>query len=72
MKILDGKELAGFIKERQAHVVRGMAKKPTLLGCKMQEKTPASLKYRPEGAVRVISSVFDYCRVEFGSITINV
>jgi methylenetetrahydrofolate dehydrogenase (NADP+)/methenyltetrahydrofolate cyclohydrolase len=31
MKILDGKELAGFIKERQAHVVRGMAKKPTLL-----------------------------------------
>ena len=31
MKILDGKELAGFIKERQAHVVRAMRKKPTLL-----------------------------------------
>ena len=31
MKILDGKELAGFIKERQAHVVRAMKKKPTLL-----------------------------------------
>jgi methylenetetrahydrofolate dehydrogenase (NADP+)/methenyltetrahydrofolate cyclohydrolase len=31
VKILDGKELAGFIKERQAHVVRAMKKKPTLL-----------------------------------------
>ena len=31
MRILDGKELAGFIKERQAHVVRAMKKKPTLL-----------------------------------------
>lgn len=31
MKILDGKELAGFIKERQAHEVRAMKKKPTLL-----------------------------------------
>ena len=31
MKILDGKELAGFIKERQAHQVAGLKKKPTLL-----------------------------------------
>lgn len=31
MKILNGEELAGFIKERQVHVVRSMAKKPTLL-----------------------------------------
>lgn len=31
MKILNGEELAGFIKERQVHVVRGMKKKPTLL-----------------------------------------
>lgn len=31
MKILNGEELAGFIKERQAHIVRGMKKKPTLL-----------------------------------------
>ena len=31
MKILNGKELAGFIKERQAHQVRGMKKKPKLL-----------------------------------------
>ena len=31
MKILNGKELAGFIKERQAHQVRSMSKKPKLL-----------------------------------------
>lgn len=31
MKILNGRELADFIKERQAHQVRSMAKKPTLL-----------------------------------------
>ncbi len=31
MKILDGKELAGFIKERQRHQVAGLNKKPHLL-----------------------------------------
>ena len=31
MKELNGRDLAGFIKERQAHVVRAMKKKPTLL-----------------------------------------
>lgn len=31
MKSLDGKELAGFIKERQYHVVAGMQRKPKLL-----------------------------------------
>ena len=31
MKILDGRELAGFIKERQAHQIRSMREKPTLL-----------------------------------------
>ena len=31
MKVLNGSELAGFIKERQVHVVLGMKKKPTLL-----------------------------------------
>ena len=30
-KILDGRELAGFIKERQAHEVAGINQKPTLL-----------------------------------------
>ena len=31
MKILNGKELAGFIKERQAREISSMAKKPKLL-----------------------------------------
>ena len=31
MKILNGKELASFVKERQAREVRAMQKKPTLL-----------------------------------------
>lgn len=31
MKILDGRELADFVKERQVHEVRGFKKKPTLL-----------------------------------------
>ena len=31
MKILNGKELAGFIKERQAHQVRALPVKPKLL-----------------------------------------
>ena len=31
MKILNGKELAGFIKERQSHQAKSMGKKPTLL-----------------------------------------
>lgn len=31
MKILNGKELAGFIKERQAHQVRSLSSKPRLL-----------------------------------------
>ena len=31
MKILNGSELAGFIKERQAHQVAAMKQKPTLL-----------------------------------------
>jgi methylenetetrahydrofolate dehydrogenase (NADP+)/methenyltetrahydrofolate cyclohydrolase len=31
MKILDGRELASFIKERQFHVVRGMSRRPKLV-----------------------------------------
>lgn len=31
VKVLSGRELAGFVKERQAHVVRGMRRVPTLL-----------------------------------------
>lgn len=31
MKILNGKELSGFIKERQSHITKDLLKKPTLL-----------------------------------------
>ena len=31
VKILNGKELAGFVKERQFHYVRGLKKKPRLV-----------------------------------------
>lgn len=44
MKFLDGKELAGFIKERQFHVVRGMSKKPKLLIIRDSDN-PVIVKY---------------------------
>ncbi len=44
MKILDGRELSGFIKERQAHLVRQMTKKPTLLIIRDSDN-PVILKY---------------------------
>ena len=44
MKILDGRELAGFIKERQAHQVRKMSKKPKLLILRDSDN-PVILKY---------------------------
>ena len=44
MKILNGKELAGFIKERQAREVRAMKKKPTLLIIRDSDN-PVIVKY---------------------------
>ena len=44
MKILNGSELAGFIKERQFHVVRGMAKKPCLVIIRDSDN-PVIMKY---------------------------
>ena len=44
MKILDGRELAGFIKERQAYQVRKMTKKPKLLIIRDSDN-PVILKY---------------------------
>ena len=44
MKILNGSELAGFIKERQAHPVRTMSKKPKLLIIRDSEN-PVIMKY---------------------------
>ncbi len=44
MKILDGKELAGFIKERQRHQVAGLNKKPHLLIIRNSD-SPVITKY---------------------------
>ena len=44
MKILNGRELADFIKERQFLTVRGMAKKPKLLIIRDSDN-PVILKY---------------------------
>ena len=44
MKILNGSELAGFIKERQAHQVRSLKKKPKLLIIRDSDN-PVIMKY---------------------------
>ena len=44
MKILNGRELADFIKERQRHQVAGLAKKPTLLIIRDSDN-PVIMKY---------------------------
>ena len=44
MKILDGSELAGFIKERQAHEVRSLKSKPKLLIIRDSDN-PVIMKY---------------------------
>lgn len=44
MKILDGRELAGFVKERQARVVRSMTKRPKLLIIRDSED-PVIMRY---------------------------
>ena len=44
MKILDGKELAGFVKERQRHQVAGLSKKPHLLIIRNSD-SPVIAKY---------------------------
>lgn len=44
MKILNGRELAGFIKERQARQVRAMSKKPKLLIIRDSDN-PVIMKY---------------------------
>lgn len=44
MKILNGSELAGFIKERQAHVVRSLNPKPKLLIIRDNDN-PVIMKY---------------------------
>ena len=63
IKILDGRELAGFIKERQAAEVRQMRKKPTLLIIRDSDNPVITkyvnlkIKYGEDIGVNVI----DYC-----------
>ena len=60
VKILSGQELAGFIKERQAHEVRTMTKKPTLLIIRdsdnpvIQKYVNLKIKYGEDIGIRVI------------------
>lgn len=62
-KILDGRELAGFIKERQASTVKNMSKKPTLLIIRDSDNPVITkyvnlkIKYGEDIGVNVV----DYC-----------
>lgn len=63
MKILNGKELAGFIKERQAREVRAMQKKPTLLIIRDSDN-PVIVKYvnlKMKYGEDIGVSVIDFC-----------
>ena len=63
MKILNGRELADFIKERQVHQVRSLKKKPTLLIIRDSDNPVITkyvnlkIKYGEDIGVKVI----DYC-----------
>lgn len=63
IKILDGRELAGFIKERQASTVKNMSKKPTLLIIRDSDNPVITkyvnlkIKYGEDIGVNVV----DYC-----------
>lgn len=63
MKILNGKELAGFIKERQAHEVKSLNKAPTLLIIRDSDNPVITkyvnlkIKYGEDIGVKVI----DFC-----------
>lgn len=62
-KILDGRELAGFIKERQANTVRGISKKPTLLIIRDSDN-PVITKYvnlKIKYGEDIGANVIDYC-----------
>lgn len=63
IKILDGRELAGFIKERQAAEVRQMSKKPTLLIIRDSDN-PVITKYvnlKIKYGEDIGANVIDYC-----------
>ena len=71
MKILDGRELAGFIKERQAHQVRGMTTTPKLLIIRDSDN-PVILKYvnlKKAYGADIGVEVEDFCARNSGEIS---
>ena len=74
MKILNGEELAGFIKERQAHEVRSLNKTPTLLIIRDSDNPVITkyvnlkIKYGEDIGVRVI----DFCAKNTAEIATKI
>ena len=74
MKILNGRELAGFIKERQAHQVRALNKKPKLLIIRDSDN-PVIMKYvnhKIKYGEDIGIAVEDYCAKDTADITAKI
>ena len=74
MKILNGRELAGFIKERQAHQVRALNKKPKLLIIRDSDN-PVIMKYvnlKIKYGEDIGIAVEDYCAKNAADITAKI
>ena len=74
MKILNGRELAGFIKERQAHQVRALNKKPKLLIIRDSDN-PVIMKYvnlKIKYGEDIGIAVEDYCAKDAADITAKI
>ena len=74
MKILNGRELADFIKERQAHQVRTLNKKPKLLIIRDSDN-PVIMKYvnlKIKYGEDIGIAVEDYCAKDAADITAKI
>lgn len=74
MKVLNGSELAGFIKERQARQVRAMSKKPKLLIIRDSDN-PVIMKYvnlKIKYGEDIGIAVEDYCAKDPADITAKI
>lgn len=74
MKILNGRELAGFIKERQAHVVRGLKQPPKLLIIRDSDN-PVIMKYvglKKRYGEDIGAEVEDFCSSDYGEIAARI
>lgn len=74
MKILNGSELAGFIKERQAHQVRTITKKPKLLIIRDSDN-PVIMKYvdlKIRYGEDIGVTVEDYCAKDAADIATKI